>query len=368
MRWFCISREPPYAAAFREEKSMFKFKPATYKAAIFRGAGHVDIVDLPYPQCNDDDVIVKNLLTGVCGSDVSAYRYGGDQNMIWKDHEFGHEAISEIVEIGKNVQGLAVGDHVFVNQGKALRDMRRMATVGGFSEFIRIPQCEAGHSVLKIDNDIPVKTAVLFEPFVIGTRVAQNLNPGPGKNAIVFGAGIIGMSAAIMLKWYGCDKVMIVDISEQRLEKAKNFGLLTCNSATENLKEKACQEFGTSRSFLGERCNAQLYVDAIGLKAAIDNFSMLAGREASLAIVGVHHEPVAIDLTHVCYSNWHISGCGNMPTETALVDILAMMKSGQYDLSSLVTHEYKVEQIKDALVMGGNARDAQKVCISFGTV
>ena len=342
-------------------------KPDTYKAAIFRGIGIVYVVDLPYPQCGDNDVVVRNLLTGVCGSDVSAYRHGGDDNMIWKDHEFGHEAVSEVVELGRNVKDLKPGDHVFVNQGKALRDMKRMATVGGFSEYIRIPQCEVGYSVLKIDNDIPIRTAVLVEPFVVGTRGAQNLNPGPDKTAIVFGAGIIGMSTAIMLKWYGCSKVMIVDVSDYRLDNAKNFGLITCNSAKEDLKAKAFAEFGSQKGFFGERCNANLYLDAVGLNAAVDNFVMLAGREACLAIVGVHHKPVGIDLMQLCYNNWHISGCGNLPIEVAIVDILEMMKSGRHDLSSLVTHEYKVEQIADALVMGGNAKEAQKVCISFQT-
>lgn len=340
-------------------------KPESYKAAIFRGIGNVDVVELPYPECGDDDVIVRNLLTGVCGSDVSAYRHGGDQNMIWQDHEFGHESVSEVVEIGRNVRGLAIGDHVFPNQGKALRDMRRMATVGGFSEYIRIPQCEVGYSVLPIDNDIPVKTAVLVEPFVIGTRAAHSLDPGPDKTAIVFGAGIIGMSTAIMLKWYGCPKVMIVDISQPRLDNAEKFGLIPCNSATEDLRARAFAEFGTHQVFFGERCNANLFVDAVGIKAAIDSFEMLAGREAKLAIVGVHHEPVALDLLKVCYANWHVNGCGNIAIEDAIVDILAMMRSGQYDLSSLVTHQYDVDNIADALVMGGNAREAQKVCISF---
>lgn len=339
--------------------------PATYKAAIFRDAGSVDVVDLPYPECGDDDVIVRNLLTGVCGSDVAAYKYGGDANMIWRDHEFGHESISEVVEIGRNVKGLQLGDHVFPNQGKALRDMRRMATVGGFSEFIRIPQCEVGYSVLKIDNDLPLKAAVLFEPFVIGTRGAKSLNPGPDTTAIVFGAGVIGISAAIMLQWYGCPKVMVVDISEFRLENARKFGLLTCNSATEDLKARAIAEFGAQSTFLGERCGANLYLDAVGLKPAIDAFSEIAGREAALSIVGVHHEPVPLDLVKVCYSNWHISGCGNIAIEDAMVDILAMMRSGRYDLTALVTHEYQVDQIAEALVMGANAKEAQKVCITF---
>lgn len=132
-----------------------------------------------------------------------------------------------------------------------------------------------------------------------------------------------------------------------------------------SLKAKAFAEFGSQKGFLGERCNANLYIDAVGLKAVVDNFSMIAGKEASLAIVGVHHVPVGIDLRLLCYSNWHISGCGNLPIEAAVADILDMMKSGQFDLSSLVTHEYKVEQIAEALVMGSNANVAQKVCISF---
>jgi 2-desacetyl-2-hydroxyethyl bacteriochlorophyllide A dehydrogenase len=340
-------------------------KPESYRAAIYRGIGKVDVIDLPYPECGPDDVIVRNLMCGVCGSDIHAWNYGGDDHMIWKDHEFGHEAISEVVEIGRNVTGLAVGDHVFPNQGQALRDMSRMATVGGFSEYIRIPQCEVGYSLLRIDNSIPLRAGVLFEPFVIGTRGALSLEPGPGKRAIVFGAGIIGMSAAIMLSWYGCDKVMVVDLSDFRLEKAKSFGLVTCNPAKEDLKERAFAEFGTQQGFFGEHCGAELYLDAIGLPVAIENFAMLAGRGARLAVVGVHHAPVPIDLMQVCYSNWRIGGCGDIAIEDAFPEVEAMMKSGRFDLDCLVTHEYGVEQIAEALERGGMADEAQKICVAF---
>jgi threonine dehydrogenase-like Zn-dependent dehydrogenase len=337
----------------------------TYKAAIFRGAGRVDVVALPFPKCGDDEVIVRNLMTGVCGSDIAAYRRGGDLNMIWKDHEFGHEAVSEVVQIGKDVKGLTLGDHIFPHLGYALRDRNRMSTVGGFSEYIKILQCEVGYSLFKIDAGIPIKTAVLVEPFVIGARGARNTNPGPDKSAIVFGAGIIGMSAAIMLDWFGCSKVMIVDISEPRLENARKLGLVTCNPEKEDLKAKALAELGSHAGQGGERCNATIYLDAIGLKPAIDNFIMLAGRDSTLAIVGAHHEPVALNLRQVSLMNWKIMGCGSTSTQDAIVDVLAMMRSNKYQLSSLVTHEYPIEQINDALVMGANAQEAQKVVINF---
>jgi len=340
-------------------------RASTFKGAIYRGVGKIDVVDLVYPECGDDDVVIRNLLTGVCGSDVAAFYHGGDDVMVWKDHEFGHEAISEVVEIGRNVKGLAIGDHVFPNYDKALRDPMRVATVGGFSEFIRIPQCEVGYSVLKIDNDIPLKTAVLFEPFVIGTRAARSLAPGPGKTAIVFGAGIIGMSSAIMLKWAGCAKVMIVDISDRRLDHARRFGLIPCNPASEDFKEKAFIEFGIRQTILGDRCAADLYVDAIGHRAALDNFTMVAGCDAALSIVGVHHAPVEIDLKSLCFANWRIGGCGNLPTEEALPEILNLMRSGTYDLSALVTHEFGIDQIEEAIATGADTSKAQKVCISF---
>jgi threonine dehydrogenase-like Zn-dependent dehydrogenase len=340
-------------------------KPKTYKAAIYRGIDDVDVVELPYPVCGDDEIIVRNIMTGICGSDIYAFRNGGDDYMIWKDHEFGHETISEVIEIGCEVVGLTVGDHVFPNQGKALRDPKRMTTVGGFSEYIRIPKCEVGYSVLKIDNDIPIRTAVLFEPLVIATRGAINLNPQRGQTAIVFGAGIIGMCTAVMLKWYGCAKVMIVDISDFRLEKAKALGLIPCNSAKEDLKAKAFAEFGTRSGFFGERCAADLYVDAIGLTPAIENFMALAGRDATLAVLGVHHAPVALDLMALCYSNWRVIGSGSLPIEDAMNDILAMMRSKKYDLTSLVSHEYKVDDIRKALLMGASVGEAQKVCVSF---
>ena len=81
-------------------------KAKSYKAAIYRDIGKIDIVDLPYPECGDEDVIVKNLLGGICGADVNAFFKGGDPHMIWKDYEFGHEMISEVVEVGKDVKDI----------------------------------------------------------------------------------------------------------------------------------------------------------------------------------------------------------------------------------------------------------------------
>ncbi|MBS7526996.1 alcohol dehydrogenase catalytic domain-containing protein [Fusibacter paucivorans] len=340
-------------------------KPETFKAAIYRGIKQVEVEERPYPVCGDDDVIVKNLIAGICGSDISAYYKGGDANMIWKDSEFGHEVVSEVVEVGKNVKDIQLGDHVFPNMGQAKRDRMRMATVGGFSEYIHIPQFELGYSAVKIDKKISTVSASLLEPFVVGTRGAKNANPGPGKTAIVFGAGTIGMSAAIMLKWYGCDKVMIVDISDYRLENAKKYDLIVCNPKKDDLKDMAIAEFGMQRCYTGEACGANIFIDATGIQATIDDFKALAGRNAFLSVVGVHKDPVTLDFVSITYNNWYISGSGNGSYEEVAVDVLAMMASGQYDLDPLVSHKFKQSDICEAIEIASNSEVAQKVVIQY---
>lgn len=344
---------------------MTQTRPDTFKAAIFRGPGRVDVVDLPYPECGDDEAIVRNLMTGICGSDIFAWQKHGPTSRIWVDEEFGHEGIAEVVELGRNVTGLNVGDRVFVNTDKAFRDRRRVSAAGAFSNYLRIPQCEVGYSLLPIDADLPLRAAVLFEPFVIGTRGVKVLDPRPGDKAIVFGAGIIGVTSAIMLKWFGCDEVMIVDLSEFRLENARRLGFHTCNPTREDLQAQARAVFGTSPGYPAEKCGAQLYVDAVGVGSVISDFAALAPRNGSLSLVGVHKEPVPLDLAQVAFNNWHIHGCGDGATEDLAPEILAMMRSNRFDLASLVTHEFSIDRIAEALDQAGKANEAQKVCISF---
>lgn len=340
-------------------------KHKTYKAAIYRDIGKVDVVDLQYPECGDNDVIVKNILGGICGADVNAFFKGGDPHMIWKNYEFGHEMISEVVEVGKNVKDVKIGDYVWPHLGYTYDDRHRMATVGAFSEYIRILRYKEGYSAFKLDKSIPIDFLVMVEPFIIGTRGAKNCDPGAGKTAIVFGAGLIGMSCAIMLKYYGCEKVMIVDLSDYRLQNAEKFGLISCNSGKEDLKAKALQEFGIQQSIQGEVCGADIYVDCIGIQPIIDNFSTLARRGATLVVVGVHHKPVTMNFQHLCYGQWNIKGCGSTPAGDAIKEVQEMMRSGQFELSSLISHKYPVEQIEDALRMAGNANESQRVVIEF---
>ena len=183
------------------------------KGFIYQGPQHIEMKEIPLPSCGDNDIIVKNIYSGICGSDVTAYKQDGASMRIYPGYEFGHEMVSRVVEVGKNVEDIQVGDRVYPYPMFAKDDTKRSATVGGFSEYVHIPNCKLNHSVYKIDDSISDKVAALMEPFTVGARAAVLSDPKPGQNAIVFGAGVIGMAAAITLKHLGCDKVMLVNRS-----------------------------------------------------------------------------------------------------------------------------------------------------------
>ena len=347
----------------------------TYKAAIYQGKDNIEIVEKTLPECGDNDVIVKNLIATICGADYKGYVHGdGDHHMLWSGYEFGHEMVSEVVEVGKNVKGVEPGDWVFPNLGYAYHDHHRMATVGGFSEYLYLPDftlegsCALGSqtqpSAFKLDKSLGLKNLCLIEPFTVGCKAAADSHP-EGKTAIVVGAGIIGLSTAVMLKYFGATKVMSIDFSDFRLENAAKFGILTCNPKHEDVDAKIYAEFGEAYAYGGKKCRADLFFDCIGIQPCIDYFTKYGGFGATLSIVGNHDvKDPTISANSICFNKQHIKGCGFLGMDECVEHICSMIRKGT-DLSSMITHTFPLDQIDEAMKTHGNADVAHKVAIVY---
>lgn len=181
---------------------------------------------------------------------------------------------------------------------------------------------------------------------------------------MVFGAGAIGISAAIALKYFGCSKVMIVDFSEFRLNKATNLGFEVCNSKKEDLKEKAFKVFGESKNFSGPAANVDIFIDATGAAPVLESMFTLGKFFSKMVLVGVHHAPRTIDLLSFIYSQQDLTGSGGYTPED-VIDVMNIMESGEYDIESLVTDEYDLEDIEEAIQKASEAENALKVVIKY---
>ncbi len=334
------------------------------KGFIYQGAKHIEMHELPMPVCGDKDIIVKNLYSGICGSDIAAYKTSGDFMRLYPGMEFGHEMVSEVVEVGKDVEGISVGERVFPYPLYAKDDTKRSGSVGGFSEYVLIPNCRLNHSVYKVADSISNPVAAMLEPFAVGARAAMLSRPEKGQNAVVYGAGVIGMAAAITLKYLGCDKVMLVNRSTYRLELAQKLGFDTCSPVQQDFHQTALDVFGTGYGIMGQTFNADIFVDATASEDAFLDFQKYAKLNAVYTIVGTHTKPMTFNPQFLMYASQRIQGSGGYTDESVRL-AMEIMESGKFALETLITHEYPLEQLEEAIIKAGTSSESLKVMIKF---
>lgn len=335
------------------------------RAAIYNGQKNILLTELDMPECGDNDIVIRNLYASICGTDVAVYLHGPNTgHRITVGSEFGHEMVSEVVQVGKNVKNIEVGMIVYPYPRLAKGDPKRAGTVGGFSEYVLIPNAELDKQVYDIPARIPTKTACLIEPFTVGFRAARRAEPKKGENAIVFGAGTIGIAAAIGLKYFGCDQVMICDHSDFRLEKAKALGFAVCNNSREDLKETAIAVFGTAPSRFGLTANVPIYIDAAGAEPILELYQAIGKIESRMVVVAVRAGKRPVDVLEMTYSQHAIIGSGGYNPED-VEDVIAVMVQNKWDIGSIITDEYPLCQLSQALERAAQVDKALNVVIRY---
>lgn len=335
------------------------------KAAIYLGQEHVAVQELPDPVCGDNDVIIRNIYSSICGTDVAVYTKGPNTgHKVTVGGEFGHETVSRVLEVGKNVTDFQVGDRVYPYPLYVKNDTRRAGTIGGFSECILVPEAKRDHSLYAVPEEIPDRLACLIEPFTVGCRAARRSQPQKGENAVVFGCGTIGLAAAVALKYFGMDKVMICDVSDFRLEIAEKLGFTVCNTEKEDFVQRAENYFGTAPALTGMAPAIDCWIDAAGAESILDLFMQSGKIISRFVTVAVNNKPRQLDLLHMTYAQKSIIGSGGYFPEDVR-DVMTIMASGRWDLESVITQEFPLEQICEAIQTAADPARAFNVTIRF---
>ena len=120
------------------------------KSGIYLEKEQVEIRELPLPEVGDNDVLVQNLYSSICGTDAAVFTHGPNTgHKVSVGGEFGHETVSRVVKVGKNVTDFSVGERVYPYPRYAKGDTKRAGTIGGFSsKFSRtVRLCSLQYSV-----------------------------------------------------------------------------------------------------------------------------------------------------------------------------------------------------------------------------
>lgn len=208
------------------------------KVAVMLDIGKMGFEERDIPTPKDDEVLVKLEYVGVCGSDLHYFETGaiGDY-VVEPPFVLGHEPGGTVVEVGKNVKHLKIGDRVALEPGKTCGhcefcktgrynlcpDVVFFATPpvdGVFQEYVAH---EAG-LCFKLPDNVSTMEGALIEPLAVGFHAAMQGGARAGQTAVVMGAGCIGLVSMMALKAMGVSKVYVADIIETRLQKALELG------------------------------------------------------------------------------------------------------------------------------------------------
>lgn len=336
-------------------------------SARYLGKEQIELLRVPVPIPGPHDVLIQNLYSSICGTDVAVYRDGPDTgHRITVGGEFGHETVSRVAAVGSQVTEFSVGQRVYPYPRFAKGDTRRAGTLGGFSEYILIPDAKRGHSLYPVPDAVSDRTACLIEPFTVGCRAARRSMPSPGEHALVFGCGTIGAAAAVALQWFGSGRVMVCDRSDYRLSRMEQLGFAVCNSAREDVLERAHTYFGTAPSLSGTTADIDIVIDAAGAESVLDFFMQSGKIESRLVSVAVNRAVRSLDLLHLTYAQKSIIGSGGyLPEDVA--DVMQIMCSGRWDLDSLITHEFPLQELEQAIQTASDPDRAWNVAIRFAS-
>ena len=335
------------------------------KAALYQGVHNVEIVDLPDYECGDDAIILKNIYSSICGTDVAVYNHGlGLGHRVTIGGEFGHETVCKVAKVGKNVKDIKVGDRVYPYPLLVTGDKKRVGTIGGFSQYIYCPNPVWEESIYHVDDKISDKEAALIEPFTVGCRAARRGLPQAGEKAVVFGAGTIGIAAAIALKYFGCKQVVICDYSDFRLEICRKLGFDTYNNKADDELTELISLFGQSMGINGEAIDCDIWIDAAGADSVLNAYEKMGKYNSRMVLVAVGTNRREIDVLGLTFGQKSITGSGGY-TPQDVKDVLEIMKSGKWDIEKMITDEYILDDLAEAIERASDVDSALNVVIRF---
>lgn len=243
------------------------------RVAMYYSNSDVRIEEIPVPCIAPDELLVKTIASGICGSDVMEwYRLKKAPKVL------GHEITGEIVETGSDVKNFRKGDRVFVSHHvpcntchyclhgyhtacKTLHSTNY--DPGGFSEYIRIPGINVESGVYLLPDEISYEVGTFIEPLACVVRGQGLAGLKPGQTVLVMGSGISGLLHIMLARALGAGRIIATDINDYRLRQAERFGADFSINAKEDVK-------GSLLKYNNGRPADLVIVCAGALQAAVD--------------------------------------------------------------------------------------------------
>lgn len=338
------------------------------KAAIYKGIGLISVEEVDTPVIKEDEYLIKVLYSGICGTDIKTYKQG---------HRFfkppcilGHEFSGVIVEVGSKLDKSMLNKKITCapyvscyscnecdNELYELCYDKDGISSGTFAEYIIINSKVAKEGMVVLDDNCDMKELSLAEPVACVLNSIEKMNFKPGQNALIMGAGPMGLIHAEILRKFGANKVFVSEYNKDRMQIAEKLGAITINPQEQDIKEVIEKETNGRR--------VENIVVAIGVPAAVEEALKYATNGTTINIFGglVGGSKITVDPNIIHYQEVRLVGSfGFSPKGFRMAAKLLLSK--RISLAGIITNVMSIDEIEDAFKMSLN-QEAIKVVIEL---
>lgn len=316
------------------------------------------------PSAGESDVVVDIKACGICGSDLSYIKIGGIHRKPGGVTPIGHEAAGEVIAVGEDVKGVALGQRVVINPMNTPSYVGSGGPEGAFTEELLVRGGKIGESLLPIPDGLPFEIAALTEPLAVALHGVNRAQVKPGDKVVVFGCGPIGLGMVLWLVDRGITDVVALDLAEERLERARALGVRAAFNPTKiDLPAKLAELHGKARIFSREAVGTDAFIDAAGAPNILSDVIAMAKFQSRMVVTAAYMKPITIDLGAMLTTEMTITTAVGYPTE--MPDVIAALPRLREKLGTLISHRYPFDKVIEAIGIAGTPQSA-KVMIDFG--
>lgn len=333
---------------------------------VMTAPGEIEFREVPVPEVKDSQVLIKIMNIGICGSDIHVYH--GEHPFTSYPVTQGHEVSGEIVKTGEGAGEWKIGQKVTIQPqvvcGKCYpcrhgkynlcEELKVMGfqTTGTASQYFAADK----EKVTLLPDNLSYEEGAMIEPLAVAVHGIRQAGDVKGLNIAVLGAGPIGNLVAQSAKGMGAGSVMITDISDVRLAKAKECGVDYCiNTAKEDLEDAIQKAFGPDK--------ADIIYDCAGNNVTMGQAIRYARKGSIIILVAVFAGMATIDLAVANDHELDIKSTMMYRNED-YIEAIRLVNDGKITLAPLVSAHFPFREYKKAYeYIDNNRESAMKVMI-----
>jgi threonine 3-dehydrogenase len=325
--------------------------------------------DVPTPTPESGEVLVAVGATGVCGTDVHIYEWTGGYEIMRRAMPvtIGHEFAGTVAAVGPGVAGIDEGIRVAVRPSVVCGRCDRclagdsdnctnrkgigVTRDGALAPFVRVP----AENCVVVPPTLNIEIAALAEPMTVCAEAVDTGEVKPGDRVLVLGPGNIGQGSALFARAAGAAQVVIVGKDDPaRLESLRQMGFADTVDLEGRTFEEALAPYIAERKF-------DVVIEATGVPPVVQQGLNVLKKRGIMVIVGIHPQPVSINLTKLVREHQHIRGSYRAPLATwpRVVEFLA---SHTELARGMITHRVRLDRAIEGLELS-RTKSASKVMV-----